>query len=164
MESDPIAQGLRDRQVSRNPLVFGPSSNICIVMQTYEMIMGIFENLLATGEHFILGGKRPTLADFGLFGQLFQIGVIDTTTSLKMREEQPGRMCFVRVYSSIMFKCLICIGCFVWVCRMDDLSGYEPGDWPSVCGGIIEFTFQIINAKQQSNDRLIRSHSQLWNY
>jgi hypothetical protein len=70
-----------------------------------EELTNILEEHLAAGHLFLLGTtSRPTLADFALYGQLYQFSVLDTTYSLKTREEHPGRA-------------------FLWANRIDDLSG-----------------------------------------
>ncbi|KAI9008498.1 hypothetical protein DFJ74DRAFT_772913 [Hyaloraphidium curvatum] len=103
--ADRFATEIMNRQVGRNPLVFGPTSNIHIINQTFDAVMSILEEHLAKGHHFVLGTRtRPTIADFALYGQLYQICVMDTTYSLKAREEYAGRA-------------------FLYCLRLDDLSG-----------------------------------------
>lgn len=67
--------------------------------------MTILESHLAAGHLFLLGGtQRPSIADFAMYGQLFQFCVMDTTYSLRVREEYAGRA-------------------FLYCMRIDDLSG-----------------------------------------
>lgn len=67
--------------------------------------MNILEEHLAQGHLFLFGTKtRPSIADFALYGQMYQFAIMDTTWSLKAREEHGGRA-------------------FLYCMRVDDLSG-----------------------------------------
>lgn len=72
----------------------------------YDELLSAMEDLL-TSSLFLFGG-RPSLADFGLYGQLTQYAV-DPKVCAIMKEEA------VRTYQ--------------WVHLVDDLSGFEPGPW-----------------------------------
>lgn len=99
------AESIRDRQVSRMPLVGCTEQNAPIIESNYHEILGILSSFVTRDE--FLFGTRPSLGDFGIFGQL-KVLASDHTPMLIMREEAP------RVYD--------------WVRRIDDLSGIE-GEW-----------------------------------
>lgn len=104
---DAVATQFRDRQHAQlGPLAQLPSAQVC---DAYDGILAALEAQFS--RDFFLFGDRPSLAEFGLYGQLTQYA-IDPFVSTRMRERA------VRVFS--------------WVQFMDDLSGIEPGDWRSL--------------------------------
>lgn len=102
---DKAAQAIRDRQVSRMPMVGCTEQNAPMIEQGYHEVLGILDGF-ATRDQFLFG-TRPSLADFGLFGQ-FKTLATDHTSMLIMRTETPS------VYD--------------WIQRLDDASGVE-GVW-----------------------------------
>ncbi len=100
-----LASTIRDRQVSRMPLVGCTEQNAPMIEQSYLELLDILDSFV-TRDEFLLG-TRPALGDFGLFGQL-KVLASDHTPMLIMRERTPS------VYD--------------WVRRLDDASGIE-GDW-----------------------------------
>ncbi len=94
-----------DRQVGRMALVGCTEQNRPVIEESYRHVLDVLERHLR-GHKFLLG-SRPSLGDFGLFGQL-QILSVDPTPAAEMRERAPGVFC--------------------WVMRMDDASGID-GDW-----------------------------------
>ncbi len=77
-----------------------------MVLQNYHRFLDALEDQLK--KSFFLFGDRPTLAEFGLFGQLSQY-IVDPTVSTIIRERA------------------VCA--YQWTHYIDDLSGIEPGDW-----------------------------------
>ncbi len=104
-ELDRLAAAIRDRQVSRMPLVGCTEQNAPMIEQSYVELLDILDSFV-TRDEFLLG-TRPSLGDFGLFGQL-KVLASDHTPMLIMRERTPS------VYD--------------WVRRLDDASGIE-GKW-----------------------------------
>ena len=102
---DQAAESIRARQVSRMPLVGCTAENRPTIQAGYHRVLEILSGFAARDE--FLFGTRPSLGDFGLFGQL-QVLASDHTPMLIMRDEAP------RVYD--------------WVRRMNDLSGID-GQW-----------------------------------
>lgn len=102
---DHAAEAIRARQVSRMPLVGCTEQNRPVIESGYHRVLRILSGFVTRDE--FLFGTRPSLGDFGIFGQL-QVLASDHTPMLIMRTEAP------RVYD--------------WVRRMNDLSGIE-GDW-----------------------------------
>ena len=105
---DVPAKAITDRQVSRMALVGCTEQNAPIIEQSYHELLAILDSFVARDE--FLFGTRPSLADFGLFGQLKTLAS-DHTPMLIMRAKAPA------VHD--------------WVRRLDDLSGVE-GKWHDV--------------------------------
>ena len=102
------ARAIRDRQVSRMPLVGCTPENKPIIEQGFHELLAILDRFVTRDEY--LFGTRPSLADFGLFGQLKTLAS-DHTPMLIMRSTVPS------VYD--------------WVRRLEDSSGVE-GEWHSL--------------------------------
>jgi hypothetical protein len=101
-----MAKWFTDRQVGRMPLVGCTERTRPIIEKTFLQVLDILEGHLETSAY--LFGSRPALADFGLFGQLYQL-CYDPTPQAIMREKAPG----------------IC----AWISLLDDASGEEEGEW-----------------------------------
>lgn len=102
---DTAAKKIRDRQVSRMPLVGCTEQNAPLIEESYVELLDILDSFVTRDEY--LFGTRPSLADFGLYGQLRTLSS-DHTPMLIMRNRVPS------VYD--------------WIHRLDDSSGIE-GDW-----------------------------------
>ena len=96
------ARQFAERQIGRMALVGCTPENRPVIETSYDRILRALDDGLK--EHPFIFGARPTLADFGWFGQLFQL-YTDPTPSLQMRITGP------RVY--------------MWVPRVDDCSGID---------------------------------------
>ena len=101
-----MSKWFTERQVGRMPLVGCTETTRPIVEKTFLQVLEILEGHLETSVY--LFGSRPALADFGLFGQLFQLSIDPTPQSI-MREKARG----------------VC----AWIDRLDDASGEEEGEW-----------------------------------
>jgi glutathione S-transferase len=99
------SQAFHDRQVSRMGIVGCTEANRPIIETSYMRVLDALQAGLPHRPY--LFGSRPSLADFGLFGQL-QILSVDPTPAGIMRERAP----YV----------------FTWLMRLDDASGVE-GTW-----------------------------------
>lgn len=99
------AKVFRERQVGRMALVGCTEENKPLVEETFLRVIDLLESNLATSD--FLFGSRPSLADFGWFGQLYQL-TFDPTPMAIMRARAP------RTYQ--------------WIQRLDDASGME-GEW-----------------------------------
>ena len=110
---DGTAKGLSDyftkRQVDRLYVVGSNETTRPIIEAAYIRFVSILDRLIAQ-EGYVLGG-RPSSADFAIFGQMTQIGIIEPT-SAKITRDISAR---VRA----------------WIDRMEDLSGLSPkaDDW-----------------------------------
>ncbi len=98
-------QAFNDRQVSRMALVGCTEQNRPVIEDSYRLVLDTLNRHVRTIP--FLFGSRPSLADFGLFGQL-QILSIDPTPMAEMRERAADVYC--------------------WLLRLDDASGVE-GTW-----------------------------------
>ena len=107
---DTAAQGLSDhftkRQIDRLYVVGSNETTAPIIEAAYVRFVGILDRLIAQ-KGYVLGG-RPCSADFAIFGQMTQLGIIEPT-SAKITRDISAR---VRA----------------WLDRMDDLSGVSPKD------------------------------------
>lgn len=138
-----MARWFTDRQVGRMPLVGCTEITRPIIEKSFLQVLDILERNLETSVY--LFGSRPGLADFGLFGQLYQL-CYDPTPQSIMRERAPG----------------VC----AWISRLDDASGEEEGEWgdpdspvPEAVmaflkmAGEVYFPFLLANAKAFSGGK-----------
>ena len=96
---------LRNRQVSRNPMVGCTPANQPIIEKSYRLVLDILERQI---EHsYYLFGTRPSLADFGWYGQL------------QPTEHAPIAGAVMREHAPAVWQ---------WVQFLDDTSGVE-GEW-----------------------------------
>jgi glutathione S-transferase len=98
-------QAFNDRQVGRMALVGCTEQNRPVIEESYRFVLDTLDRHVRTLP-FLLGG-RPSLADFGFYGQL-QILSVDPTPAAEMRARAPDVFC--------------------WLMRLDDASGVE-GTW-----------------------------------
>lgn len=103
---EPMAKWFAERQVGRMPLVGCTEVTRPIIEKSFLEVLDTLERNLERSVY--LFGSRPALADFGLFGQLYQLSH-DPTSQGVMREKAPG----------------VC----AWISRLDDASGEEGGEW-----------------------------------
>lgn len=100
-----FAANVRDRQVTRMPLVGCTDENRPVIEHTYHAVLDALDPHLGFSQ--FLFGSRPSIGDFGLFGQLKTLGD-DLTPQWIMRSRTPT----------------VCH----WVRQTDDLSGVD-GEW-----------------------------------
>lgn len=98
-------QAFNDRQVGRMAMVGCTEQNRPIIEDSYRFVLDTLDRHVRAIP--FLFGSRPSLADFGLFGQL-QILSVDPTPMAEMRERAPDVYC--------------------WLLRLDDASGVD-GAW-----------------------------------
>jgi glutathione S-transferase len=98
-------QGFNDRQVGRMAMVGCTEQNRPILEESYRLVLDTLDRHVRTTP--FLFGSRPSLADFGLYGQL-QILAVDPTPMAEMRARA--------------------IDVYCWLMRLDDASGVE-GAW-----------------------------------
>jgi glutathione S-transferase len=131
-----FAQMFRARQVGRMAIVGCTPQNAPIIEESARRILAAFEGHV-TEERFLFG-SRPSMADFGWFGQLSQLAV-DPTPQELMRREFPFT--------------------YRWLATIDDASGVK-GEWRDASApqpqairdllklaGEIYFPFLIANAE-----------------
>lgn len=102
---DRFASGFRERQVGRMALVGCTRENFALIEASTRRVLEALERHVTT--RYWLFGTRPSLAEFGLFGQISQLGV-DPTAQTMMRRDFPFT--------------------YRWLAHVDDCSGVE-GEW-----------------------------------
>jgi glutathione S-transferase len=101
------AKSFADRQIERMPLVGCTPENTPVIEETYRRTLKLLESHV--GLHDYLFGTRPSVADFGLFGQLKTLATDPTPLAIMRGQAQ-------RTES--------------WLRQLDDASGVE-GVWYS---------------------------------
>lgn len=100
-----FAAMFRDRQVGRMALVGCTAENFPLIEASTRAVLAALEAHVV--ERHSLFGTRPSMAEFGIYGQLSQLGT-DPTPQAMMRADYP--------YT------------YRWLAHIDDMSGTE-GDW-----------------------------------
>ncbi|WP_353199209.1 glutathione S-transferase [Sandarakinorhabdus sp.] len=95
----------RERQVGRMALVGCTRENFALIEASTRRVLAALEAHVVN-EHWLFG-SRPSLAEFGLYGQLSQLGV-DPTAQAMMRADYPSS--------------------YRWLLHVDDASGID-GEW-----------------------------------
>lgn len=103
--SQHFAEQFRARQVGRMALVGCTAENFPLIEASTRAVLGALEAHVV--DRHCLFGTRPSLAEFGIFGQLSQLGT-DPTPQAMMRADYP--------YT------------YRWLAHVDDMSGVE-GEW-----------------------------------
>jgi glutathione S-transferase len=103
--SQGYAEQFGARQVGRMAIVGCAAENFPLIEASTRAILGALEAHVV--DQHCLFGTRPSMAEFGMYGQLSQLGV-DPTAQAMMRKDFP--------YS------------FRWLLHIDDMSGIN-GEW-----------------------------------
>ncbi len=135
-QSQGAAETFRARQVGRMAIVGCTEANFPLIKASTRAVLAALEAQV-TGRFFLFG-SRPSLAEFGLYGQISQLGV-DPTPEAMLRADYPYVL--------------------RWLLHIDDLSGVD-GEWdaprtlppPAVTVllgliGAVYFPFLIANAQ-----------------
>ena len=143
---DRAARNMCERQVGRMALVGCTPENAPLIEATARRVLGLIDRHVAEG--MWLFGERPSLADFGWYGQFSQLAR-DPTPRAMIRRDFPAA--------------------FTWIETLDDASGLEPGPWrdpaaaPSVAlAGLLELASEVYlpflaeNAAAQAEGREVR--------
>ncbi len=125
-DREAVAKSFGTRQISRMPLVGCTEQNAPAIEASYLHILDLLESHV--GQFDFLFGTRPSLGDFGLFGQLITLATDPTPMAIMRARAQ-------RTES--------------WLRQLDDASGIE-GDWintvrdlPKATTGLIEMAGKI---------------------
>jgi glutathione S-transferase len=114
------ANGIRDRQVGRLPLVGCTPQNKPIIEASYLRLLASFSKIVEQRQ-FLFGG-RPSNADFAIFGQLKTLGDDPTPQSVMRRE------------AGLVSN---------WCRWLDDASGHE-GEWRDPSAPLREGTLELL--------------------
>lgn len=120
--SEAAAEAFRDRQVGRMGLVGCTPANFPLIEASTRAVLAALEGHVTTRHG--LFGTRPSLAEFGLYGQLSQLAV-DPTPAAMLRRDYPYT---VR-----------------WLLHLDDLSGLD-GEWEAAPAPVVEALLSVIGA------------------
>ena len=102
----PMSRYVRERQIGRLYVVGSNDTTAPVIEASYRRFLGCLDAHIQEGPY--LFGRRPSSADFGLYGQLTQLAAFDPTPA-RLAEDQSPRV-------------------VAWVQLVDDLSGLTPGD------------------------------------
>lgn len=103
----PMADGFAKRQIDRLYVVGSNDVTAPIIEASYKRLVGIFDRIVQR-QGFVLG-TRPSAADFAIYGQLTQLGIVDPTPARIMAAASPRLR--------------------AWLDRVEDLSGLSDGTW-----------------------------------
>ena len=102
-----MSDALAQRQISRLHVVGSSALTAPVIEASFERLVGIMDRLIAR-QGFVLGA-RPASADFALYGQLTQLGLVDPTPARYTARHSPRLR--------------------AWLDRMEDLSGLASPSW-----------------------------------
>ena len=118
--SQGMAEQFRERQVGRMAIVGCTRENFPLIDDSTRRTMQALESHVVN-EHWLFG-TRPSLAEFGIYGQLSQLGV-DPTAQAMMRTDFPHT--------------------FRWLLHVDDASGIN-GEWAAADAPLKPVVQQIL--------------------
>jgi len=102
-----MADTFAQRQISRLSLVGSNKVTAPVIEGSFQRLIGILDRSIER-QGFILG-TQPASADFAIFGQLTQLGIIDPTSAQLLVKASPRLR--------------------AWLDRMEDLSGHISSGW-----------------------------------
>jgi glutathione S-transferase len=110
-QATPAAEAIARRQIDRLYVVGSNATTAETIESSYARLVGVLDTLVQA-QGYVLGA-RPASADFAIYGQLTQLGIIEPTAAAIMAKTSR------RVRG--------------WIDRMEDLSGLQPeeSDWVS---------------------------------
>ena len=95
------------RQISRLRVVGSSALTASVIESSYERLVGIMDRIIER-QGFVLG-TRPASADFAIYGQLTQLGLVDPTPARYLQRHAPRLR--------------------AWLDRAEDLSGHYAAQW-----------------------------------
>ena len=109
-----LAKMISKRQISRLSVVGSNAESKDVIERSFEILLEVLSGLLFKNP--FLFGNRPSLADFGIYGQLTQLVRFDVSSISIAFQKAPAVV--------------------AWVWKMDDLSGNVAlaSDWKSTSG------------------------------
>lgn len=108
------ARMISQRQIDRLYVVGSNDTTAATIEESYRRFIGVLDQLIQRRGYIM--GARPGSADFAVYGQLTQLGVVDPTPAA--------------LAGSVSSRVR------AWIDRMEDLSGLEPAeaDWLTRAG------------------------------
>lgn len=102
-----VGGAFAQRQISRLPVVGSSDLTAPVIESSYQRLIGIMDRLIA--RRGFLFGSRPAAADFALYGQLTQLGLVDPTPARWLERHSPRLR--------------------AWLDQAEDLSGHTGQQW-----------------------------------
>lgn len=132
-QSQGFAEQFRARQVGRMALVGCTRENFPLIEASTRAVLAALEAHVVN--RHCLFGTRPSMAEFGIYGQLSQLGT-DPTPQVMMRADYP--------YT------------YRWLAHIDDMSGLE-GEWEP---GISPVVAELVRISAQVYVPFLRANEQ----
>ena len=120
-QSQGYAAQFRERQVGRMAIVGCTPENFPLIEASTRAVLAALEAHVVN--RHCLFGSRPSLAEFGLYGQISQLGV-DPTAQTMMRADYP--------YA------------YRWLAHIDDMSGID-GEWDAVDADLPQVVARLLD-------------------
>lgn len=120
-QSQGYAAQFRERQVGRMAIVGCTRENFPLIEASTRAVLAALEAHVVN--RHCLFGSRPSLAEFGLYGQMSQLGT-DPTAQTMMRADYP--------YA------------YRWLAHIDDMSGIE-GEWDAADADLPEVVTRLLD-------------------
>ncbi|HQR85455.1 MAG: glutathione S-transferase [Burkholderiales bacterium 35-55-47] len=142
--SERVAADFAHRQISRLFVVGSNKHTAPVIESSFQRMVGIMDRIIER-QGFVLG-SRPASADFALFGQLTQLGLVDPTPAHFLECNSPRLR--------------------AWLDRAEDLSGHTDDKWltnlaiPDHLGELLQeigrcyAPFLIANAQAAANGQM----------
>ena len=102
-----MADSFSKRQISRLALVGSNSITAPVIESSFRRLIEILDRIIE--RHGFIIGARPASADFAIYGQLTQLGIIDPTSAQLLVSVSPRLR--------------------AWIDRVEDLSGHGDSEW-----------------------------------
>jgi glutathione S-transferase len=106
-KAEKIAADFADRQISRLFVVGSSKLTAPVIESSFQRLVGIMDRIIER-QGFVLG-SRPASADFAIYGQLTQLGLVDPTPAGFLGRNSPRLR--------------------AWLDRTEDLSGHSAEQW-----------------------------------
>lgn len=106
-KSKKVTTDFSNRQISRLSLVGSNKLTAPVIESSFQRLVGIMDSIIER-QGFVLG-SRPASADFAIYGQLTQLGLVDPTPARFLESNSPRLR--------------------AWLDRTEDLSGHIAEQW-----------------------------------
>ena len=107
LQAQKMSHVFAQRQISRLPVVGSSKRTAPVIESSFQRLVGIMDRIIER-QGFVLG-SRPASADFAIYGQLTQLGMVDPTPARLLERNSPRLR--------------------AWLDRMEDLSGHTADQW-----------------------------------